>query len=189
MIKSDKVVFSIFSSIIGTLFFAGIVLNFTTLKNKEIGFVKGKFSSVFQYNIPFSLKHEDDRKIVRWLKKNGISPNDYVIAGIKSNRYIPSNLDMPQDHFLSAFFFSYSHKEGFKKVSLDNYIHWISDNNPRFIIWDIDFQEEEYAQVINREKDERKISFSFDEFNTRLSNNYEIADTITKRIIVYRPVK
>lgn len=189
MVKKDNVVFSIFSSVMFILLVAGLILNLTSLKNKEIGVVKGKFSSVFQYNIPFSLQHVDDRKIVKWLKKNRITPNDYVLSSIKSNRYVPSNLDMPQDHFLSAFFFSYSHKEGFTEQSLENYMKWINDNNPRFIIWDIDFQDEEYSKIINQNNGERKIAFNFSEFNSRISENYKIADTITKRIIVYKPIK
>jgi 4-amino-4-deoxy-L-arabinose transferase-like glycosyltransferase len=187
--KNEKVVFWSFGLVISLLLTAGLILNFTSLKKTEIGFVKGKISSVFQYNIPFSMQHKEDRKIVRWLKKNGISPNDYAIAGIKSNRFVPSNLDMPQNHFLDAFFFTYTHKEGFTKESLDNYLNWINEKKPRFIIWDIDFQEAEYSQVINQESGERKIAFSFNELNSRLSENYQIADTITRRIIVYKYFK
>lgn len=189
IVKREKVLFLFFSSVIVTLLIVGLTFNFTLLKTCEIGFVKGKYASAFEYSIPFSLQHTDDRKIVNWLKKNGITPRDYVIASIKSNRYVPSNLDMPQNHFLNAFFFTYSHKEGFKKESLDNYLYWISENNPRFIIWDIDFQEEEYAKVTNPNTDERNISFNFKDFNFRISKSYKITDTITKRIIVYSPLK
>lgn len=189
IIKNGKTIFLIFLIVIGSLFVSGIVLNFTELKYKEIGFVKGKFSSVFQYNIPFSLQHCDDIKIVKWLKDNGITPNDFIIASIKSNRYVPSNLDMPQDHFLNAFYFTYSHKEGFTKQPLENYMKWINEYKPRYIIWDIDFQDNEYSTIINKETGERKIAFSFNEFNSRVSENYKIADTITKRIIVYRSVR
>jgi hypothetical protein len=45
------------------------------------------------------------KRLVKWLKKNGVTPMDYIIASLKTNRYIPANLDMAQNHFLSAFFF------------------------------------------------------------------------------------
>ena len=189
VVKNEKAVFLIFSSVIGSLLIAGLIFNFTSLKNKEIGFMKGKFSSAFEYSIPFSLQHTDDRKIMNWLKKNGITPGDYVIAGIKSNRYVPANLDMAQNHFLSAFFFSYSHKEGFSKESLEDYIKWINDNNPRFIIWDIDFQDQEYAQIINFQTGERKIAFDFSDFKNAISGEYAIKDTIVNRIIVFETTK
>lgn len=186
IIKKDKAILLIFSSVLGILLITGFFLNFTSLKNREIGFVKGKYSSVFQYNIPFSMQHSDDKKVVKWLKMNGVTPKDYIIASLKTNRYIPANLDMAQNHFMSAFFFLYSHKEGFTKQSLENYMKWIKEYNPRFIIWDIGFQEEEYAQVLNPENNERKISFNFEEFNSLISKSYEVTDTITKKIIVYK---
>lgn len=189
IIKDDKLVFLSFGLGIGLLLTAGLILNFTSLKKIEIGFVKGKFSSVFQYNIPFSTQHKEDRKIVNWLIINGITPNDYVIAGIKSNRFVPSNLDMPQNHFLDAFFFTYTHKGGFAKETLENYLNWINEKKPSFIVWDIDFQEAEYSQIIDQKSGERKIAFSFNELNSRLSENYHIVDTITKRIIVYKYFK
>lgn len=189
ILKNEKLVFSLFSSVLGALLIAGLILNFTNLKNKEIGFVKGKFSSVFQYNIPFSVQHYNDRIIVKWLKENGVTPRDFVIASLKSNRYIPANLDMAQNHFLSAFFFSYSHKEGFTKESLANYMKWINENNPRFIIWDIDFHEKEYSTIINPENGERKIAFDFSDFKKEVSGKYEITDTIVNRIIIFEPFK
>jgi 4-amino-4-deoxy-L-arabinose transferase-like glycosyltransferase len=189
LVKRNDVIFLIFSSVIGILLVTGLVLNFTKLKDKEIGFVKGKYSSVFEYNIPFSLLHDEDRKIVTWLKHDGVKPEDYIIASINSNRYIPSNLDMAQDHFLSSFFFTYSHKEGFTKQSLENYLKWINEYMPSYIIWDINFQEKEYAQIINTSTGERKIAFDFKEFNARISEKYKITDTITSKIVVYKPLK
>jgi hypothetical protein len=187
IIKKDKTILLIFSSVLGILLITGLFLNFTSLKNREIGFVKGKYSSVFQYNIPFSMQHSDDKKVVKWLKMNGVTPMDYIIASLKTNRYIPANLDMAQNHFMCAFFFLYSHKEGFTKQSLENYMKWINEYKPRFIVWDIGFQEEEYAQVLNAEDNKRKISFNYEEFNSLISKTYEVTDTITKRIIVYKP--
>jgi hypothetical protein len=189
ILKNEKLVVSFFSSVFGGLLIVGLILNFTNLKDKEIGFVKGKYSSVLQYNIPFSVQHKNDRIIVKWLKNNGIIPSDFIIASLKSNRYIPANLDMSQNHFLSAFFFSYSHKEGFTKESLENYMKWINDNNPRFIIWDIDFHEKEYSQIINPNNGERKIAFDFTDFKDEVSRKYAIKDTIVNRIIVFEPLK
>jgi hypothetical protein len=189
IIKKDKAIFLIFSSVLGILLITGFFLNFTSLKNREIGFVKGKYSSVFQYNIPFSMQHSDDKKIVKWLKEKGVTPKDHIIASLKTNRYIPANLDMAQNHFLNAFFFTYSHKEGFTKESLENYIKWINEYNPRFIIWDIDFQGQEYAQIINFQTGERKIAFDFNDFKNAISGEYVIKDTIVNRIIVFEPLK
>ncbi len=189
ILKNEKLVVSFFSSVFGGLLIVGLILNFTNLKDKEIGFVKGKYSSVLQYNIPFSVQHKNDRIIVKWLKNNGIIPSDFIIASLKSNRYIPANPDMSQNDFLSAFFFSYSHKEGFTKESLENYMKWINDNNPRFIIWDIDFHEKEYSQIINPNNGERKIAFDFTDFKDEVSRKYAIKDTIVNRIIVFEPLK
>ena len=189
LLKNEKLVFLVFSSVLGGLLIAGLILNLTNLRNKEIGFVKGKFASALQYDIPFSMQHSDDKKIVKWLKEKGVTPKDHIIASLKTNRYIPANLDMAQNHFLSAFFFTYSHKEGFTKESLGNYIKWINEYNPRFIIWDIDFQDQEYAQIINFQTGERKIAFDFNDFKNAISGEYAIKDTIVKRIIVFEPLK
>ena len=188
-IKNERTVVSIFISVIGVLLISGLIMNFANLKEKEIGFLKGKYSSVFQYNIPISLQHKDDKKIVRWLKENGVKPSDHIIASIKSNRYVPANLDMPQNQFLNAFFFTYSHKGGFAKQSLESYLNWINENNPRFIIWDIDFQDQEYAQIINEETGERKIAFNFTDFKKGISGKYAFQDTIIKRIVVFEPIR
>lgn len=78
---------------------------------------------------------------------------------------------------------------GFTQESMENYLHWINVNNPEFIIWDKDFQEGEYAKVINQDTDERKIAFNFMEFNSQITKYYKFSDTITNNIIVYRPIK
>jgi hypothetical protein len=186
LFKNSYLVFSVFVSTLGFLLIAGLILNFTSYRNKEIGFVKGKYSSAFLYNIPFSLQNQNERIIVKWLKQDGVKPDNYILASLKSNRYVPANLDMAQNHFLSSCFFSYSHKEGFTKQSLESYLDWINKYKPQYIIWDIDFQDDEYSTIINKETGERKIAFSFNEFNSRVSENYQIADTITGRIVVYK---
>ena len=187
--KNDIIVLLVFSSVIGVLFVSGLVFNFTSLKDKEIGFVKGKYSSIFQYNIPFSLLHSEDKIIVKWLKKNGVTPKDNVIASLKTNRYIPANLDMAQNKFFSAFFFTYSHNEGFAKQSLESYIKWINEKNPSFIIWDIDYHEKEYSEFINPDIGERKIAFDFETFKNEILRDYSIRDTIINRIVVFKPNK
>ena len=121
------------------------------------------------------MKNLDKKEIVNSLSELGVTESDYIFTNIEG-RYIPSVLNLPQNHYYIILKKRYSVDKGFYLESVENIKQWIVTNEPRFAII------KDYINDVNVNNANKLV----DEINHYILRNYDLVKTLNKSVRVYR---
>jgi 4-amino-4-deoxy-L-arabinose transferase-like glycosyltransferase len=182
IIKRKKLITVTVLSVYLALFVVAFIFHLPGYNTLSLPGFNATFSDYLRPALPYYERDKKYKTTLTWLKKNKMSPQDYIFSNIK-NRWIIANLNMPQNHYLKSYE-QYDLLKGFSKQSLHDIWLNIQKYEPRFIIWDFKLHNEEYEIVGT--KGERKVSYSLEEFKEIINEKYKKECILEDEIIIFK---